>query len=108
LRYRAGGENRLHRDSYGPVHFPLQAVVLLSRPGIDFEGGEFLLLEQRARQQSRAEAIALGQGELLLFPGFERPAQGRRGRVVAAMRHGVSRVHRGERFALGIIFHDST
>ncbi len=107
LRYGAGGHNRLHRDLYGELHFPLQVTALLSRPGADFEGGEFLLVENRAREQARGEAIRLEQGELVIFPVHERPVPGRRGMLRAAMRHGVSRIHSGQRYALGIIFHDA-
>jgi hypothetical protein len=107
LRYGAGGLNHLHQDLYGAVAFPLQVAFLLSRPGRDFEGGEFLLVEQRPRQQSRGEAITLRQGEGLVFPNQERPARGTRGVYRVAVRHGVSRVHAGERLTLGIIFHDA-
>ena len=82
-------------------------VVLLSRPGLDFEGGEFLLTEQRPRMQSRGEAIALDAGEALVFPNQQRPVEGARGTYRATIRHGLSRVHAGERYALGIIFHDA-
>ena len=107
LRYEAGGWNALHRDLYGPLVFPLQATILLSRPGEDFEGGEFLLVEQRPRQQSMGTAAALGQGEMIVFPVFDRPVAGARGAYRAQLRHGVSRVARGERFTLGLIFHDA-
>jgi hypothetical protein len=107
LRYEAGGWNALHRDLYGPLVFPLQATILLSRPGEDFEGGEFLLVEQRPRQQSMGTAVALGQGEMIVFPVFDRPVAGVRGTYRAQLRHGVSRVGRGERCTLGLIFHDA-
>ncbi len=107
LHYRAGGYNRLHRDLYGPLTFPLQAAVMLSRPGTDYEGGEFLLVENLPRQQSRGEAIRAERGEVVIFPVFERPVAGKRGTLRAAMRHGMSRLHRGERYVLGIIFHDA-
>jgi hypothetical protein len=107
LRYERGGYNCLHQDRYGRVAFPLQAAVLLSRPGRDFEGGEFLLVEQRPRAQSRGDAIALRQGEMILFPNAERPVEGARGPYRAAVRHGVSRVRAGKRCTLGIIFHDA-
>ena len=107
LRYEAGGWNALHRDLYGPLVFPLQATILLSRPGEDFEGGEFLLVEQRPRQQSMGTAAALAQGEMIVFPVFDRPVAGARGHYRAQLRHGVSRVARGERFTLGLIFHDA-
>ncbi len=107
LRYEAGGYNCLHQDVYGPVAFPLQVAVLLGEPGRDFEGGEFLLVEQRPRMQSRGEAIALGRGEAIVFPNRERPVEGSRGTYRTQMRHGVSRVRSGRRLTLGIIFHDS-
>jgi hypothetical protein len=107
LRYAEAGYNCLHRDLYGEISFPLQATLFLSRPGEDFSGGEFLLLERRARAQSRGEAIVCEQGALLVFPNSDRPARGKRGDVRVETRHGVSRIHRGERYALGIIFHDA-
>jgi len=107
LRYEAGGYNRLHQDLYGTVHFPLQAVLLLSRPGIDYTGGEFLLVEQQPRAQSIGQAVTPEQGEMVIFPVKERPVQGKRGYFRAPMRHGVSRLHSGQRFTLGIIFHDA-
>ena len=107
LRYEAGGYNRLHQDLYGDVVFPLQLTCLLSRPERDFTGGEFLLVEQRPRQQSLGEAIALGCGEAIVFPCRERPVAGVRGPYRAQMRHGVSRVRSGQRTTLGIIFHDA-
>ncbi len=107
LRYAAGGFNCLHQDVYGPVAFPLQVTLLLSRPGLDFEGGEFLLIVQRPRQQSRGEAVALAQGEAIVFPTRERPVAGARGAYRALLRHGVSTLHAGSRTALGIIFHDA-
>ncbi len=107
LHYVAGGYNCLHRDLYGKLLFPLQAVAMLSRPGADYTGGEFLLVENRPRQQARGEAIRAEQGQLLIFPVHERPGPGKRGMLRAAMRHGASRIHSGERYALGIIFHDA-
>jgi hypothetical protein len=107
LRYEQGGFNNLHQDLYGSVAFPLQVTVLLSRPEHDFRGGEFLLMEQRPRQQSRGEAVALRQGEAIVFPTRERPVQGARGVYRAQLRHGVSRLHSGRRLALGVIFHDA-
>lgn len=107
LRYERGGYNRLHQDLYGAVAFPLQVAVLLSRPGDDFRGGAFLLLEQWPRQQSRGEAIDLEQGEAVIFPNAVRPAPGARGVVRVQVRHGASTVHTGERFTLGVIFHDA-
>jgi hypothetical protein len=107
LRYRAGGYNRLHRDLYGELRFPLQATILLSRPGADFEGGEFLLVENRPREQAIGTAFALERGQMIVFPVHERPAAGKRGSLRVEVRHGVSRVLGGERFALGVIFHDA-
>jgi len=107
LHYEAGDYNRLHQDLYGAVAFPLQVTVQLSRPEVDFEGGEFLLVEQRARMQSRGEALALRQGEAVVFPVRERPVASARGFSRAAMRHGVSTLASGRRTTLGIIFHDA-
>jgi hypothetical protein len=107
LRYRTGDYNCLHRDLYGRIAFPLQVAIGLSRPERDFRGGEFLLVENRARQQSRGEAIALDQGEAVVFPTRERPVESARGWSRAEVRHGVSRLHAGERLTLGIIFHDA-
>ncbi len=107
LRYGPGDYNCLHQDVYGAVAFPLQVAIGLSRPGADFEGGEFLLVEQRPRMQSRGEAIALRQGEALIFPNQARPVQGKRGTYRVKVRHGVSRVRSGRRFTLGVIFHDA-
>lgn len=107
LRYETGGYNCLHQDLYGEVAFPLQMTCVLSRRGLDYTGGDFLLVEQRPRQQSRGEAIALEQGEAILFTTRERPVRGARGHVRAGMRHGVSRLLSGTRFSLGIIFHDA-
>ena len=107
LRYDAGGYNCLHQDLYGEVAFPLQLTCLLSRTGVDFSGGEFLLVENRPRVQSRGEAVVLEQGEAIIFANNERPVAGRRGHYRVTMRHGVSRVRHGRRFSLGIIFHDA-
>lgn len=107
LRYGAGDYNRLHQDIYGAEAFPLQLVVLLSDPGADFEGGELVLTEQRARMQSRAEVVPLRRGDAAVFAVRERPVASRRGTAKAAMRHGVSRVRAGRRTTLGIIFHDA-
>lgn len=108
LRYRAGDYNCLHQDLYGELVFPLQVAVLLSTPGEDFEGGEFVLTEQRPRMQSRAEVVPLTQGDAVVFPVNQRPVQGTRGVYRVAMRHGVSRLRSGTRHTLGIIFHDAT
>jgi hypothetical protein len=107
LRYRAGGYNRLHQDLYGELAFPLQAAIFLSRPGADYAGGAFLLVEQRPREQARAEALAPGRGDLVVFANAVRPASGRRGSVRTNVRHGVATVTRGSRYALGVIFHDA-
>lgn len=107
LRYGAGDENRLHQDLYGEHVFPLQIVVQLSAPGRDFEGGEFVLTEQRPRQQSRVIVPPLAQGDGLVFPVRFRPVPGRRGFYRATVRHGVAEVRQGERITLGIIFHDA-
>ena len=107
LRYGEGDYNRLHQDLYGEHVFPVQATILLSAPGHDFEGGEFVLTEQRPRMQSRAEVVPLGQGDGVLFPVRHRPVRGTRGFHRANMRHGVSRLRAGRRHALGIIFHDA-
>jgi len=107
LHYEAGGYNCLHQDVYGSVAFPLQAAVFLSRRKRDYEGGEFLLVEQRPRAQSIAEAISVEQGELLIFANRVRPVRGTRGYYRANVRHGVSVVRSGRRFTLGVIFHDA-
>ncbi len=107
LRYDAGGYNCLHQDLYGEIAFPLQAVSVLSQPGCDYTGGEFLLVEQRPRMQSRGEAISLQQGELLFFPNRYRPVKGTRGSYRVQVRHGLSRLHSGRRFSLGVIFHNA-
>ena len=107
LHYEAGGYNCLHQDIYGDIVFPLQLTCFLSRRGVDYEGGDFLLVEQRPRAQSRGEAIAPEQGEILIFATRHRPVQGARGWYRAVMRHGVSRVLRGTRDTLGVIFHDA-
>jgi len=107
LRYEAGGYNCLHQDLYGEVAFPLQIVVFLTRPGHDHSGGEFLLVQQRPRAQSVAEVVAGEQGEMVVFANRYWPAVGTRGFHRTNVRHGVSRVRSGTRFALGIIFHDA-
>jgi hypothetical protein len=106
LQYGAGDYNCLHQDVYGELVFPLQVAFLLSRPGEDFSGGEFVLTEQRPRMQSRAEVVPLRQGEGVIFPVHHRPVQGTRGVYRVNMRHGVSRLREGRRHTLGIIFHD--
>jgi len=107
LRYVTDGYNCLHQDRYGDVFFPFQVACLLSRPGIDFEGGEFLLVEQRPRMQSRGDSVPLEAGEGIVFPNTERPVEGKRGYYRTQFRHGVSRIRSGTRTALGIIFHDA-
>ena len=107
LRYAAGGYNCLHQDIYGAVGFPLQLTVLLSRPGRDFDGGEFLLVEQRPRAQSRGQVVPLALGQAVIFPNRYRPERGTRGAYRVNVRHGVSELRAGERLALGIIFHDA-
>jgi hypothetical protein len=107
LRYEAGGYNCLHQDLYGDVVFPLQLTCFLSRRCVDYEGGDFLLVEQRPRAQSRGESIATEQGEIVIFATRHRPIQGARGWYRAALRHGVSTVQRGTRYTLGVIFHDA-
>jgi uncharacterized protein len=107
LRYEAGGYNCLHQDLYGELVFPLQMTVLLSAPGRDFTGGEFLLVEQRPRAQSKGEVVSLAQGDAVVFAVRHRPAQGKRGPYRVTLRHGVSRIHSGQRYTLGVIFHDA-
>jgi hypothetical protein len=107
LRYGPGDYNCLHQDLYGALWFPLQAVLLLSRPGEDFSGGAFVLTEQRPRRQTRAEVILPGLGEAVIFAVHQRPVRGARGAYRVAMRHGVSRLHAGHRHTLGVIFHDA-
>jgi hypothetical protein len=107
LQYVEGDYNCLHQDLYGEVAFPLQVAILLSEPGRDFTGGEFVLTEQRPRMQSRAEVIALRQGDAVAFAVSHRPVEGRRGWFRVNLRHGVSRVRSGKRHTMGIIFHDA-
>ncbi len=107
LRYREGDYNCLHQDLYGDEVFPLQVVVLLSAPGRDFEGGELVLTEQRPRMQSRPMVLPLQQGDAAVIAVHHRPVQGARGAYRVNLRHGVSRVRRGERHTLGLIFHDA-
>jgi uncharacterized protein len=107
LRYEVGGYDCLHQDLYGDIAFPLQLTCFLSRRDVDYTGGEFLLVEQRPRAQSRGEAVVPEQGEIIIFATRERPATGTRGYHRVQMRHGVSRVRSGVRYALGIIFHDA-
>ena len=107
LHYEAGGYNCLHQDIYGEVAFPLQMVFLLGQQGRDWEGGELLLVEQQPRAQSKAEVVHADQGQAIIFTTRHRPVRGTRGYYRVNMKHGVSRVHRGTRYTLGIIFHDA-
>lgn len=107
LRYGAGDYNCLHQDLYGEHVFPLQMAVLLSQPGSDFSGGEFVMTEQRPRMQSRPEVVPLRQGDAVVFAVRHRPVQGTRGVYRVNLRHGVSRLRSGHRHALGVIFHDA-
>jgi hypothetical protein len=107
LQYEAGDFNCLHQDLYGEHVFPLQVAILLSEPGRDFEGGEFVLTEQRPRMQSRAEVVALRQGDAVAFAVHHRPVQGTRGTYRVNLRHGVSRLRSGKRHTVGVIFHDA-
>jgi uncharacterized protein len=107
LQYEAGDFNCLHQDLYGEHVFPLQVAILLSKPGRDFAGGEFVLTEQRPRMQSRAEVAPLTQGDAVAFAVHHRPVQGTRGTYRVNMRHGVSRLRSGHRHTVGVIFHDA-
>jgi uncharacterized protein len=107
LQYVPGDFNCLHQDLYGDLAFPLQVAILLSEPGKDFEGGEFVLTEQRPRMQSRAEVVPLKQGDAVVFAVHNRPVQGTKGNYRVNLRHGVSRLRTGKRHTVGIIFHDA-
>ena len=107
LQYEAGDYNCLHQDLYGEHVFPLQVAILLSQPGLDFAGGEFVLTEQRPRMQSRAEVVSLEQGDAVAFAVHHRPVQGTRGTYRVNLRHGVSRLRSGQRHTVGVIFHDA-
>ncbi|MCZ8518272.1 MULTISPECIES: 2OG-Fe(II) oxygenase [Paenibacillus] len=107
LKYEAGGYNCLHQDLYGEVYFPFQVVVALNSKEEDYTGGEFLLVEQRPRAQSRGQVISLAQGDALIFPTNHRPVSGTRGYYKTTLRHGVSTINSGRRYSLGIIFHDA-
>jgi hypothetical protein len=107
LQYVEGDYNCLHQDLYGDLAFPLQVAFLLSVPGEDFTGGEFVLTEQRPRMQSRAEVVGLSQGDGVIFAVHHRPVQGTRGAYRVNLRHGVSRLRSGRRHTLGVIFHDA-
>jgi hypothetical protein len=108
LQYGEGDYNALHQDLYGEHVFPLQVAILLSEPGEDFEGGEFVLTEQRPRKQSRAMVVPLSRGDAVVFAVNDRPVQGTRGAYRVKLRHGVSKLRSGHRHTLGIIFHDAT
>jgi uncharacterized protein len=108
LRYVSGDFNCLHQDLYGDLAFPIQLAILLSEPGKDFTGGEFVLTEQRPRMQSRVEVVPLRQGDGVAFAVHNRPVQGSKGNYRVNLRHGVSRVRSGMRHTIGIIFHDAT
>jgi len=107
LHYKAGGYNCLHQDLYGEISFPLQMVFLLGQHGRDWEGGEFILVEQQPRAQSKPQVVLADCGQAILFTTRYRPVKGSRGYYRVNLRHGVSRVHRGTRYTLGIIFHDA-
>ena len=107
LRYRAGDYNCLHQDLYGKIAFPFQMAFVLDEPSVDYEGGEFVLVEQRPRAQSRPEVIVPHRGDCLIFPNRYRPNRGKHGTYRTAYKHGVSRLKSGQRHALGIIFHDA-
>lgn len=107
LHYESGDFNCLHQDLYGAVAFPLQLTCFLSQPGVDYEGGEFVLVEQQPRAQSKVEVISAAQGQIVIFATRYRPVKGSRGFYRTNLRHGVSKVKRGTRFTLGVIYHDS-
>ncbi len=107
LRYEAGGFNTLHQDLYGEIYFPFQVVIVLNQTGVDFTGGEFVMTEQIPRAQSKAMVIQPNQGDGIVFTTHARPIKGTRGYYQANMKHGISEVKSGERYALGIIFHDA-
>ncbi|AXE96898.1 proline hydroxylase [Burkholderia sp. A27] len=108
LQYATDDYNCLHQDLYGEHVFPLQVAILLSEPGEDFTGGEFVMTEQRPRMQSRTEVVPLGKGDAVVFAVHHRPVQGTRGPYRVNLRHGVSRLRSGQRHTLGVIFHDAT
>jgi uncharacterized protein len=108
LRYGAGDFNCLHQDLYGAIHFPLQGILLLDRPGSDFDGGELLLVENRPRKQSKGVVVPIAYGAIAVIPVKERPIRSPRGISLLQVRHGVSPLRRGQRTTLGLIFHDAT
>ncbi len=107
LRYERGGYNTLHQDLYGEIYFPFQVVIVLNQGGVDFTGGEFVMTEQIPRAQSKAMVIQPNQGDAVVFTTHSRPVKGTRGYYRANMKHGISEVKTGQRYALGIIFHDA-
>jgi uncharacterized protein len=107
LKYQTGDFNCLHQDLYGPLTFPLQVAIVLNQAGRDFSGGEFVLTEQKARSQSRAHVLNLNQGDAVIFAVSHRPVQGTRGSYRVNMKHGISALHSGDRYCLGVIFHDA-
>jgi len=107
LKYGSGGFNTLHQDLYGHVYFPIQTACFLSQPGQDYEGGEFVLTQQTPRAQSKAIVLKPQQGDMIIFTTNFRPVKGARGYCRANMKHGVSEVHGGERYTMGVIFHDA-
>ena len=107
LKYGEGGFNTLHQDLYGDVYFPMQALLILSEPDVDYSGGEFVMTQQTPRAQSKAIVLKPKQGDLLFFTTNFRPMKGQKGYYRVNMKHGVSEVHQGSRYALGIIFHDA-
>jgi uncharacterized protein len=108
LKYQAGDFNCLHQDLYGEISFPLQMAIVLSKPEQDFSGGEFVLVEQKPRTQSRVHVLPLHQGEAVIFAVSHRPVKGTKGFYRVNMKHGVSVIHSGDRYCLGVIFHDAT
>lgn len=108
LKYESGDFNCLHQDLYGELTFPLQMAILLSKPGEDFVGGEFVLVEHKPRTQSRVHVVPLHHGEAVIFAVSHRPVRGTRGFYRVDMKHGVSQIHSGQRYCLGMIFHDAT
>lgn len=108
LKYGKGGHNTLHQDLYGELFFPIQLVLFLNEPDLDYAGGEFVLTQQVPRAQTKATVLRPGKGDMLLFTTSFRPVKGSRGYYRVNMKHGVSELHRGERYTLGIIFHDAS
>jgi uncharacterized protein len=107
LQYAEGGYNAMHQDLYGEVFFPIQSVFILDEPGVDYEGGEFILLEQKPREQSRAMVLKPGKGDMVLFTTSYRPSKGSKGYHRVNMKHGIAEITNGRRRSMGIIFHDA-